>query len=455
MNSTLLSGRVARMLLSLAAALAAYLLLPADCPEAARRTAAVFVLAAFFWALEIIPLYATSLSIVILLIFLLAKPGGVLGMNAGGYRAFLMPFASPVVILFFGGFMLAEALHKHELDRALAKGLLRLFGTRPFMVLLGFMATTGFLSMWLSNTATTAIMITLVRPLLSDIRSHFAKAIVLGVAFSANIGGMGTPVGTPPNAIALGILAENGIRLGFVGWMAMAVPLVVLLILGACVLLYLCYRPSERSIEFRLSAGRMRPEGRWVVGVSLLTVGLWLTSSLHHIPDAVTALLAAGLFVFLGVLDKDDIKRLDWDILLLMWGGLSLGTAMEVSGLTGWLVSLPLFSQSGLVLLALFVFLAVFLSTFMSNTAAANLLIPVAMGAMGENSLVLVAAVAMSCSLAMALPVSTPPNALAFSSGAIKGGDMFKTGLAISVVSSLLVLGGIRWAIPLAFSGRF
>ena len=216
-----------------------YLALPETCLEPARRTAFIFVLAALFWAFEIIPLYATSLGVVLMLILGLARPGGVLDMDQNGYKIFLLPFSSPVVMLFFGGFMLAAAMHKYGVDHLLAKWLLKLFGNRPYFVMLGFMVTTACLSMWLSNTATAAMMIVMVGPLLSCLDSDdaFRKALALSIPFGANIGGIGTPVGTPPNAIAVGILSDHGIHLNFLSWMLMAVPLAsVILILTSVIL---------------------------------------------------------------------------------------------------------------------------------------------------------------------------------------------------------------------------
>lgn len=431
-----------------------YLVLPDTCPEAARRTAFIFVFAALFWALEIIPLYATSLVVVVGLILLTATPGGPLGFDSKGYIEFLIPFSSPVIMLFFGGFIIAEAMHKYSIDRKLAKRLIKLFGKNPLMILLGFMLTTAFLSMWMSNTATTAMMLVLIGPLLlqMDKDDPFKKALVLAIPFGANIGGVGTPVGTPPNAIAMGILADNNINVSFLDWMLMAVPLVILLLVITCLILYLFFKPKEKELLLELApVQKMGWKARGVIIISLLTIFLWLTSNIHHTPEALVALIAAGLFFALGLLNKEDIKHIDWDILVLMWGGLALGLGMEISGLTKWIVDLPIFGHHGIVLLALFCILGLLLSTFMSNTAAANLIIPIAISIPGENPIFLAVAVALSCAFAMALPISTPPNAMAFSTDVINSQDMIKTGTIISLLAVFLVIIGANHIIGFVF----
>jgi solute carrier family 13 (sodium-dependent dicarboxylate transporter), member 2/3/5 len=434
----------------LACALAVYLVLPESCPEAARRTAFVFVLAGLFWALELIPLYATSLITVLLLIFFLCRPGGILGMDQSGYTMFLVPFSSPIIMLFFGGFVLSEAMHKYHVDRLITNRMLRYFRSSPYSILLGFMASTAFLSMWLSNTATTAMMIAMVGPLLKDLDADdpLRKSLALGIAFSANIGGIGTPVGTPPNAIALGILREHDIFLTFLGWMRMAIPLVVILLFAASGILYFLFRPKHTQVRLLLRTEKpLDNKGKLAAWIALFTVAMWLTAGWHHIPVAVTGLLAAGLLGGMHLLDRDDLKRIDWDVLVLMWGGLALGKGIEVSGLAHWLLGLPLFDQQGFVLVGTFCVLAATLSMFISNTAAANLIVPLAVSIPGENVVVLAIVVALSCSFGMVLPISTPPNALAFSSKAFSSREMAKAGLLICVSAITLLLLGYKFVL--------
>ncbi|MCC5847169.1 MAG: DASS family sodium-coupled anion symporter [Verrucomicrobia bacterium] len=443
-----------KALLSLCFALGVYLLLPDSASEAARRACFIFVFAAAFWALEIIPLYATSMVVVLLNIFMLARPGGVLDMDDSGYQTFLVPFASPVIMLFFGGFVLATVMHKYELDRLIARHLVKLFGQNPFWVMVGMMLTTAFLSMWMSNTATAAMMIGLARPLCEQLDEDdpFRTGLVLSIPFSANIGGIATPVGTPPNAIAMGILSQHDIHLRFLDWMQMAVPLALVLLAAVAVVLHFMFRPKHKKVALTIQPGRkLDGRGKGVIVIALGTVILWLTSGQHGIPEALIGLLAAGLYASTNLLDKEDFKNLDWDVLILMWGGLALGRGMEVSGLSEWIVSLPIFEFEGVLLVAIASLVAIFMSTVMSNTATATLLIPIMIAIPTANPLVLAITVALACSFAMALPVSTPPNAIAFSSRMIRSQDMFRSGLLISFISWLILLPGYHYMLAWAF----
>lgn len=431
-----------------------YIYLPADCPEPARRAAAVFIIGALLWATEVIPLYATSLLVVLLEILFLCRPGGVLQMDKSGYAVFLVPFSSPVIMLFFGGFVIAGVIRKYKIADVLAYQMLHVFGRRPSGVLFGFMCATAFLSMWMSNTATTAMMLAMILPLLSrfDLDDPFKTALVLAVAFAANIGGMGTPVGTPPNAIAIGLLVNQGIHIRFLSWMMMAVPLVLVLILLTGQLLLFLFRPKYTELRFSLPVPAALERRAWIVSATVVfTVILWLTSQWHGLPEALTALLAVGFLAVTGFVTKKDFHDIDWDILILMWGGLALGTGMEISGLTDWLVQLPVFHGSGVFLVAVFMTAAALLSTFISNTAAANLIMPLAMSLPGDKALPLTVIAALACSIAMALPVSTPPNAIVFSTGEVKSREMFKSGIIVTLFAMALLIAGYRIIFYLAF----
>jgi sodium-dependent dicarboxylate transporter 2/3/5 len=429
-----------KTLLTLLVAASVYALLPAAYPEPAKRMAFIFTVAAFFWALEIIPLYATSLFVIVLEIFLFRSD----------YHVFLSPFSNPVIFLFLGGFTLAAALHKHRLDVELARRLLSVFGKRSLLVVVGFMATTAFFACWMSGTAATAMMLVLIQPLLSQIKNDdpLRKALVLAIPFGARIGGLCTPVGTPPNAIVVGILEKHGFHLSFLSWVAMGVPLALVILLVSALTLFLMFKPHHPHISFTLvQEAPVDRKGKAVFVVGGLTIVMWLSTSLHHIPEAVVSLLAAAVFFGMNLLDKDDLKRIDWDILILMWGGLALGEGMERSGLTAWIVRSPVFTQSGLALLAALCVLAMVVSTFMSNTAAANLLIPLAMSLPGENTVLLGVAVALACSFDIPLPISSPPNALAFSTGAISVKDMLKAGIPIAITAIILIVAASHFVL--------
>ncbi|MCA9405180.1 MAG: DASS family sodium-coupled anion symporter [Candidatus Omnitrophica bacterium] len=431
-----------------------YWIFPVSAGEAPRRMAFIFTFAALSWAMEIIPLYTTGFLVVLLEMFLLCRPGGALGTSAADYKIFMLPFGSPIIMLFLGGLVTATALHKYELDHIIANKLLKLFGSKPYTIMLGFMFTTAFLSMWMSNTATTAMMIAMVVPLLKQIDNDdpFKKGIVLSIPFAANIGGIGTPVGTPPNAIALGILADQGVHLSFTSWMVMAVPLALVLLFIASVILYKVFPPQKEEVVLKLTENpRVTRQSKMTAIVAVVTILLWLTSAFHKIPSAMVALLAVGLFFGLHLLDHNDLKKIDWHVLVLMWGGLALGKGLDVSGLTTWLVGLDVFNQTGLVLVVAFSFLGLVLGTFMSHTATANLLIPIVLALPGENSVFLAITISLACSFAMALPISTPPNAIAFATDTIHIRDMIRTGALISIISFLALLAGFQFVITKVF----
>ena len=435
-----------------AAALLAYMALPADMDVLARRMVVIFIIAAVFWATEVIPLYATSLCIVGLQVLLLARNGGLADSGDLDYSLFFQPFASPVIILFMGGFLLAAAVTRHGLDRAIASTILQPFTRGPLLLLYGIMGITAFFSMWMSNTATTAMMIAIISPLLRAVgeRGRYHMAIIMAVPLGANIGGIGTPIGTPPNAVALAALRQGGYDIGFLDWMIVALPLAVLLIAVAGVLLYYLLGPKNPltlpSLPKREPISAL---GKVTLAILLLAIIGWITSRWHGVADAVIALIAAALLTALGVLRRRDVDSIDWDILILMWGGLSLGNAMSATGLIDDIMSLPIADLTGVILAVAVVLLAVGLSTFMSNTAAANLIIPMAMAFSADQRGQLVVLTALASSFAMALPISTPPNAIAFATGRIPASVLLRVGGLVSIISIALLLAGYQIVLPL------
>ena len=442
------------MAITLLIAVGVYYFLPDTCPEAAKRTAFVFTVAALFWALEIIPHYGTSLVVVLLLIVLIGREGGVLDLDRSGYRMFLVPFSSPVIMLFFGGFALARALRKYHVDSYIADRVLSLCGDHPYRVLLGIMLLTAVLSMWTSNTATTAIMLGIIAPFVATLKEGepFCKGLILSVPFAANIGGIGTPIGTPPNVIVLGNLAEAGIEVSFIEWMMIGVPLAVVLLGLVYIVLRFFYPLKDKETRFVLEKHGDLPKGAIKVFVIFgITVTLWLTTKIHGLHESVTALIAVAMLIATGLLDRDDMKKFDWDVLVLMWGGLALGAGIQASGLATWLVDQPLMGLRGMTLIISFSVIALALSSFMSHTAAATLIIPIAMSIPTKNPIYLAIAIGLACSFAMAFPISTPPNALAFAGGKITTKDMMKPGTIISLVSLAIMLFSFKFLVNLVF----
>ena len=304
--------------------------------------------------------------------------------------------------------------------------------------MLGIILTTGIFSMFMSNTATTAMMIAIMAPLFKRFegRDPFKMALVLAIPFAANIGGIGTIIGTPPNAVAASVLTSIDQPISFIKWMIIGVPLAGVMLILLWLTLVKIFKPREDHFEV------LFPEPlavTWdlvtVVATFSLTVFLWLTEPLHGIPAAVTALIPVMVFTMFGIIDVKDLKQLDWDILILVAGGLTLGVAMKSSGLSDLLVvQLSAFSVSPFVLIIILILFSTMISNFMSNTSAANLIIPIATSLAAIDPKVGAFAVAFACSLAMSLPISTPPNAIAFATHAIETKDMAKYGTLISLL---------------------
>jgi solute carrier family 13 (sodium-dependent dicarboxylate transporter), member 2/3/5 len=425
----------------------------AGLPREAAFMGGIFVLAGLLWVTEALPLFATALLVIGLEVILLANPGNWpgFGFEAGdgpAYQAFLAPLADPIIWLFLGGFLIAAAAVKEGVDQVLAGIVLHPFQGSPRRVMLGLMVVTAVFSMFMSNTATTAMMMTLVGPVIAQIpRGDPArKGIVLSVPFAANIGGMGTPISSPPNAVAVGFLEQAGISVSFLGWMLVAVPLLVFLLFVSWGLLAVRFRPTTVAQRLAAGGGRLDGRGAYVLIVILITIVLWLTDQVHGLPAAVVALFPAIAFTATRLLGRRDFNTLEWHILILIAGGIALGTGMQATGLD--LAIVAAVPQAGVFVLAPLAIATVLLSTFMSNTAAANLLLPVgvalAASGAGPGALEVGVAIALTASLAMALPVSTPPNAIAFSQGDIESRDMAITGSLIGLVGVTLIvlLGG-------------
>ncbi|MEX0957811.1 MAG: DASS family sodium-coupled anion symporter [Burkholderiales bacterium] len=450
-----------------AAAVTAHVCLGSEAmPREAAFMAAIFVLAALLWVTEALPLFATALLVIGLQLVLLANPGEWpgLGFEAGpspGYREIVSGAADPVLLLFFGGFLLAQAAVKEGVDRSMSSLLLAPFGERPVMVMTGVMMVTALFSMFMSNTATTAMMIALVVPMLSQIPAgeRFRRGLVLSVPFAANIGGMGTPIGSPPNAVAVGHLEHAGLAVSFLDWMLVAVPLMAICLAMAGGLLWWFFHPRSAGVRVRVQPGAVGPRGWFVVTTFTVTVLLWLTDRWHGLPAAVVALLPAVAFTATRTLTGADLGRIEWSVLILIAGGISLGAGMSMTGLAdiavGWL---PVGDGQGVLwLAAVLAVTTLLLSTFMSNTAASNLLLPIGISAAVAfdgvaHTREIAMTIALAAALAMSLPISTPPNAIAYSRNEFNTGDMAKAGVLIGLFGTacvILLIGPLlrMWAV--------
>lgn len=420
---------------------------------AAQIELGILVFAALLWMSEAMPAFAVALLVIGLQIALLGRPGGPL-VKAGdldAWRMFVNPWASPMMWLFLGGFVMAHSCTRTGLDRwmaAIALGRLR-GGTAGMLA--GVMTMTFCLSMFMSNTATAAMMLAVVGGLTRGMANHDsrAKALFLGVPVAASLGGMGSLIGSPPNAIAAGELA-GGNGVDFLGWMLVALPPALLLCSLAYLFLYWRFLRGQPDAGFSLSpelpAGTNKQRRHLVMAVFFITVLLWMSESLHGIPTPVVSFFPIVVFAVTGVISSADLRELPWDVLLLLAGGLSLGVGVEATGLAQWVVGQIPDGVSLGGLSVLLVLLAVVLSNMMSNTAAASLLIPLGAGLAGAGSApMLVIPIALACSAAMALPISTPPNALAFASGRLASRDFLGIGILIGLAGTVVLVLWSRW----------
>jgi sodium-dependent dicarboxylate transporter 2/3/5 len=411
--------------------------------EAGRLTLGILTTAAILWMVEPFPLYVTSFVVIILEVVLLGRPGGPLGLEAGGYAIFLHPFFDPVIVLLLGGFVMATAVKRYGLDGRISRAILSRTGTRPRAVLLGMMITSAFLSMWISNTATTALMVAVAIPVIGSLPPNepFKKAIILGIPFASNIGGMGTPIGTPPNAIAIGILSGIGHRLTFIDWMYRAVPVVCILLVVAWLILIRMFPPAtDRIVVSIRDAGPMGRKAKFVLGVFAAVVALWLTSKWHGIPSAVVSVIPLVVFFGLRLLRDADFQEMGWGVLFVVGGGMSLGIAMRESGLTSWIVGLvPFGSMGAFAILLVFAVAAAVMTTFISNSATANLLLPITVGVTAVAPATSAVVVALASSAAMILPISTAPNAIAYGAGVADVRAMARAGAPVTGLAVILV----------------
>ena len=428
-----------------------------------QRVIAIFAFATLMWILEIVSSWATSIAIIVLML-LFCSDSGILPMvneeEVGkllSYKGVMACFADPVIMLFIGGFVLAIAATKTGLDAQLAKVLLRPFGTKSEMVLLGFLLVTGLFSMFVSNTATAAMMLTFLTPVFRQLppEGKGRIALAMSIPVAANLGGMGTPIGTPPNNIALKYLNDpEGLNmgLGFGQWMMFMFPLVVVLLFISWRLLLKFFPFSQKTVELNIDGGMQKGFQSWVVIITfILTVVLWLSDRFTGINANTVAMVPFCIFALTGVINKRDLEQINWSVIWMVAGGFALGYGLNASGLAANAVeSIPFGEFSPLLILVMGGAICYVLSNFISNSATAALLMPilaVVCGAMGDKLApiggtgTILIGVAIAASSAMILPISTPPNALAFATGYVQQKDMSKIGIIMGVVSMLLGFG--------------
>ena len=425
-----------------------------------KRTLAIFIFAILMWLFEAVPAWTTSVMVVALLLFTTSNSSLVFFENAApevlgaqtSYKSLLHCFADPIIMLFIGGFVLAIAASKTGLDLFLARVMLKPFGKNPKFVLLGFLMVTGTFSMFLSNTATAAMMLTFLGPVLKALPADGKGKIALALAIpiAANVGGMGTPIGTPPNAIALKYMNEVGIDLGFGQWMLFMIPFTLLLLFIAWVMLVKLFPFTAKEINLNIE-GELKKDWRSVVVyvTFIATVLLWVLDKKTGVNANVVAMLPVGVCAIIGVLTKRDLEEISWSVLWMVAGGFALGVGLQETGLAQTLINaIPFGSWPAMVMIVGSGLICYAMANFISHTATASLLVPIlaVVGASVSGNLAslggvstLLVGVAIGSSLGMVLPISTPPNAIAAATGMIEQKDMVKTGLIIGIVG--LVLG--------------
>ena len=421
------------------------------------RVIAIFLMAALFWILEPVPIWTTSMLVIVTSLATVSNQclpflnGDDVGKLVSS-KAIMATFADPIIMLFLGGFFLAAAATKYQLDMNLAKVLLKPFGKNPKFVLLGLMMITAVFSMFMSNTATAAMMLAILAPVLAmfDADDKGRAAFALAIPIAANVGGMGTPIGTPPNAIALKALGDMGNTVSFGTWMAFGIPYVIILILIAWALLLFLFPIKKKSMELNVGGKFLKTPKAIIVYITFaVTVLLWvLGTGIVGMDSNVVAMIPMAVFAVTQVITKDDLKKMSWDVLWLVAGGFALGLELQQTGLAKNLIdAIPFATWSPFGLMIGAGVICLFMANFMSHTATASLLVPI-IAVVGVNVgsnldglggvVALLVSVAFASSLGMSLPISTPPNALAHATGLVDTKGMAKTGVFIGVVGMVL-----------------
>ena len=425
-----------------------------------QRVIAIFAFATLMWLTEVVPSWATSVAIIVSLLLFTSDSGIKWMCNPDevgqllSHVGIMATFADPIIMLFIGGFILAIAATKTGLDAQVAKALLKPFGRKSENVLLGFLLITGLFSMFISNTATAAMMLTFLAPVFKQLPAEGKGRISMALAIpvAANLGGMGTPIGTPPNTIAMKYLNDpEGLNLGigFGQWMLFMLPLVIVLLLISWWILKTMFPFTQKTVELKIE-GEMKKDVRtWIVIVTfIVTVLLWLTDKLTGINSNTVAMIPMAVFALTGIITKYDLEEINWSVIWMVAGGFALGYGLNASGLAENAVkSIPFGDFSPILILLISGVICYGLSNFISNSATAALLMPIlafvcgAMGdklnAIGGTSTVLIG-LAIAASSAMVLPISTPPNALSYATNLVKQNDMAKIGLIVGIISMVL-----------------
>ena len=458
--------------------------LPSGMKPEALKVAAVVALMAVWWVTEAIPIPATSLLPIALfpLLKVMSSPQAT------------APYANHLIYLFLGGFFIAMTMERWNLHKRIALQTIRLVGTSPTRIILGFMLATGFLSMWISNTATAMMMVPIALAVIGqaaqvikdsgekgiDLRPghfNFGMALMLGIAYSASIGGVGTIIGTPPNTIFVGVVEKTfGVQISFAEWMAVGVPLsAVMLLIVWYYLIKLAFKIEIKELpggkELILSQikdlGKLGQEEKGVLIVFNMVALAWILRGFVHIEalsmvhDSTIAIMGALLLFMIPsknkpgqyLLNWETAKRVPWDVIILFGGGLSLANGFKITGLAQWIgESLTIIAGAPLIfVIFVVVFGTIFLTELTSNTATSTMLLPIMAStalAMAVHPYGLMVGASIAASYAFMLPIATPPNAVVFGSGYVTIPQMARAGFAVNLFASMMITLFVYFALP-------
>ncbi|MCI4129663.1 SLC13 family permease [Bacillus haynesii] len=445
-----------------------------------RMVLATTLWVAVWWITEAVPIPAASLLPIVLLPLTGALEGA----------AVTSSYGDPIVFLFLGGFLIALAMERWNLHKRIALNIISVVGTSTSRIVLGFMAATGFLSMWVSNTAAVMMMLPIGTAIIHQVsavmkserkdlageEAKFSKALIFSIGYAGTIGGLGTLIGTPPNIIlAANIKKLYGVEVSFGGWMAFAVPVVVILLVAVWLYLTKVAHPikmkelpggKELILEEKRKLGKMSFEETMVLLVFGFAAFMWVTRTflwddkIPGIDDTMIAIFAASLLFLIPslnkggrVLDWSVSKDLPWGILLLFGGGLALATGFKETGLAEWIGGrlTVLDGFNFVVIVVISAALVLFLTEITSNTATATMILPVLASlalALNVHPYALMVPAAMAANCAFMLPVGTPPNAIIFASGKLKISEMVRTGFMINIFTLILIVGAVFYILP-------
>lgn len=414
----------------------------------------LLIFSVLLWLTEAVSPFSVGLFIITFLVYSLGFD--LFTDTPQDISVFANTFSSSVIWLLLGGFFLASAMTKTKLDEDLIHLTLKICGTNPKWILFGLMTVTMVASMLISNTATTAMVVASLIPLINKLgkESKTGKALLLGIPIAATTGGMGTLIGTPPNAIAVGALNNVGIAMEFVDWLKFGMPIAILLtFISWWVLVKLFMKVVEPiTIEEKNTSkgvdSTMTTQRNIVIGVLIVTLIMWLSTPLHGIRAAAVSAIPLVVLTLTGILKGADIRAMGWDTLLLVAGGLSLGIGLQETGLLNiYAERIATIDVSDTVFLLILAYATMLFSNIMSNTATSTVLIPLGMAILPNMQLEVAMIIGLSASTALFLPVSTPPNAIVYSTGLIEQKDLRLGGTLIGLIGPALI---VLWVLLVA-----